>query len=162
LAEATPTTDSGWQLALPSRSVALGTPLLVEANRPLTGVSVQVARVEEHEDMWALSAPLEVDSGQATIGRCQAVGDQPPGLYWLTALDVVGEPQTEPVRVAVKPPLLFEIRPGSDSPRSLDRLEAAYADVVRQRQERREAGIGTGPVAATVLVFVKDLLVSCA
>jgi hypothetical protein len=128
----------------------------VEANRLLTGVSIQVARAEEHEDIGALSSPLEVDPEQAHIARCQAVGDQPPGLYWLTALYI--EPPMAAMHVQVQPPLLFEVRAESDPPRALDKLEAAYGEIVRLRQERREAGIGSGPVAASVLIFVKDLL----
>ena len=148
----------GWHVSLPSRSIAAGSPLVVEADRTLTDVSIQAARVEEHEDSWTLSALLEVDPARANVGRCSAVGDQPPGLYWLTALDVISGPQANPTRVLLKPPLLFEVRPGSKPSRSLDQLEAAYRDVVRVRHEQREAGIGTGPAAATVLVFVKDLL----
>jgi hypothetical protein len=158
LTGATAARDEGWEIALSSRSVAVGSPLLVEANRQLTGASIQVAHVHEHEDTWALSAGLEVDAGQANVGRCQAVGDQPPGLYWLTALDINTGPQTATTRILLQPPLLFEVRPASDPPRSLDQLEAAYSEVVRRRQERRETGIGSGQVAALVLVFVKDLL----
>lgn len=157
LVAAIPATDGGWQLAIPSRSVPVGSPLVVTANHLLTGISIQLARVEEHEDMWALSAPVEVDPKQATVARCPAVGDQPPGLYWLTALDINSGRQME-ARVLVQPPLLFEVRAASDSPRSLDQMEVAYGEVVRQRQERREAGIGSGPVVASVLVFIKDLL----
>ncbi len=154
----TPTTDSGWQIVLLSRSVAVGSPLVVEANRPLTGLSIQVARAEEHEDIWALSSPLEVDPGQANVARCKAVGDQPPGLYWLTALNSDNTPQMAPMAVQMQPPLLFEVRTESDPPRSLDELEAAYGEILRRRQKRRDAGIGSGQVAALVLVFVKDLL----
>jgi hypothetical protein len=154
----TPTTEGGWQLILPNRSVTVGSSLIIEANRPLTGVSVQIARVEDHEDMWALSSGLEVDPNQATVGQCSAVGTQPPGLYWITALDVDNGPQMAMTRIPARPPMLFEVRSASDSPRSLAELEAAYAQVTCRRRERRESGIGSGPVAATVLVFVKDLL----
>jgi hypothetical protein len=152
------TSSDDWQVRLPSRSVATGSPLVVEAARPLAGVSIQVARAEEQEDAWVLSAPLEVDPGQPTIGRCSALGDQPPGLYWLTALDASDTSQMSQTRVWVRPPLLFEIRAASDEPRALSDLEAAYHEIVRQRQEQLEAGIGSGEVMATVLVFVKDLL----
>ena len=154
----TNTTDGGWLLDLPNRSVAAGSPLVVEANRSLGGVSIQAARVEEHEDIWALSAEMEADPGQANVGRCQAVGDQPPGLYWLTGLDINNGPQIATTHVMMQPRLLFEVRAVTDQARSLEDLEAAYGEVVRRRQERREAGIGSGQVAATVLVFVKDLL----
>jgi hypothetical protein len=147
-----------WHVSLLSRSIAAGSPLVVEADRTLTGASIRVARVEEHEDSFVLAAPLEVDPVRAEVGRCPAAGDQPPGLYWLAALDVISGPQTESVRVLVKPPLLFEVHPGSEPPRSLDQLEAAYTEVVRTRQEQREVGTGSGPVTTTVLVFVKDLL----
>ncbi len=148
----------GWHVRLPSRSIVAGSPLVVEADRTLTGVSIQAARVDEHEDSWALSASLEVEPARTNVGRCPAVGEQPPGLYFLVALDVISGPQAGSIRILLKPPLLFEVRPSSDPSRSLDELEAAYGEVVRARQEQREAGIGTGPVAATVLVFVKDLL----
>jgi len=155
LSESTPATDEGWHVSLADRSVTVGTPLVIEADRPLTGVSIRVARAGEHEDEWTLSAGLEVDAEHPTIGRCLPVGDQPPGLYWLTALEV-SAPQ--PVHVLTIPRLLFEVRAPEDRPRSLDQLEAEYEQVVRRRQERREAGIGSGRVAAGVLVFVKDLL----
>lgn len=150
--------DGGWQINLSSRSVARGLPLVVEANRSLAGVSIQVARVVEHEDMWALSSGLTMDPEQLMIGRCQSVGDQSPGLYFLTALDINEGSQTIRARIPVQPRLLFEVRAPSDPARSLDQLENAYGEVVRRRQERRESGIGSGPVVASVLVFVKDLL----
>jgi hypothetical protein len=162
LTGAIPATDGGWHLELPNRSVAGESPLVVTADHLLTGVSIQVARVEEHEDMWALSSELEVDQGQANVGRCQAVGDQPPGLYWLTALNINNGPQMAMTRVLVQPRLLFEVRAASDPPRTPDQLEVAYGEVVRRRQERREAGIGSGQVVASVLVFVKDLLTTTA
>jgi hypothetical protein len=61
-------------------------------------------------------------------------------------------------QVPVQPRLLFEVRAATDAPRSLDQLEAAYDEVIRRRQERRGIGIGSGPIVASVLVFVKDLL----
>lgn len=158
LALATKAMDGGWLFELSSRSVAAGSPLVVEANRCLTGVSIQVARVEEHEDIWALTAGLETDPDHANVGRCQAVGGQPPGLYWLTALEITNGPQRATTRVPVQPRLLFEVRAVSDEARSWEELEAAYGEVVRRREKRRDAGIGSGPVAASVLVFVKDLL----
>jgi hypothetical protein len=144
LTGATSATDEGWQIVLPSRSIAVGSPLIVEATRKLTGVSIQAARVHEHEDTWALSAGLEVDAGQAIIGRYQAVCDQPPGLYWLTALNINTGPQRAPTRVSVQPPLLFEVRPASNPPRSLDQLEAAYGEVVRRRRSGARPGSAQG------------------
>lgn len=45
-----PVTDNGWQLGLPSPSVAVRSPLVVEAGHLLTGGSIQIVRVHEHED----------------------------------------------------------------------------------------------------------------
>jgi hypothetical protein len=151
-------TDAGWKITLPSRSVGAGSALVIEADRALIGISIQVHRTAEHEDSWALSSALEVDPRQANVGRCPAAGDQPPGLYWLTALDIDNGPQMAKSQVQVQPRLLFEIRAATDAPRSLDQMEAAYDEVVRRRQERRATGIGSGPVVSSVLVFVKDLL----
>lgn len=101
---------------------------------------------------------LRLIQNKGNLRFCQAVGDQPTGVYWLTALDISSVPATAMTRYVVQPPLLFEVRAASDPARSLEQLEAANSEIVRLRQERRDAAIGSGQVAATVLVFVKDLL----
>ena len=156
-----------WEMVPHRRSITVGSPLYLEANRSLENMGIQIAAVREHEDAWVLSAPLEADRWHGTQGVCEAIADQPPGLYLLTALQVgthapeVG--QRAPAIHRFPKPELLEIRASCQvQPRTLPDLEGAYNEAVHRRQDRAEAGIGSGPVAATVLLFVKDLLMTTA
>lgn len=149
------------------RSIIVGSPLYLEADRPLDNVGIQIAAVREHEDTWVLSSPLEADPWHGTQGVCEAIADQPPGLYLLTALQVgthapeVG--QHAPTIHRFPKPEIFEIRASCQvRPRSLSALEAAYNEAIRRRQASAENGIGSGPVTATVFMFIKDLLMTTA
>ena len=155
-----------WYVALCQRSLIAGSSLYLEADRSLNDAVIQIAAVREYENAWVLSSPLEADdTWRGTQGVCDAVADLPKGLYVLTALQIgtgapeIGQPAPSLHRLPV--PELFEIRANCQvTPRSSADLEAAYRDEIRRRQDRAEQGIGSGAVVATVLVFIKDLLMT--
>lgn len=112
-----------------------------------------------------LSTPVEVASPDQSQGLCEAVADLTPGLYRLTAL-VIGTGAPQPGSIMprahrIQAPELFEIRATCGvPPRTLPQLETAYQAALISRQEHANAGIGSGPVATTVLLFVKHLLMT--
>ena len=98
---------------------------------------------------------------------CDGIADQPPGLYLLTALQVGTHApqmgQRAPTIHRLPKPEIFEIRASCQvRPRSLAALEAAYNETIRHRQASAENGIGSGPITATVYMFIKDLLMTTA
>ncbi len=140
-------------------SLALGEPLVVHVDWSVNELHAVINLVGEIDDQWVIDGALAWESSAPGSGRLNAVGERQSGLYVLAA---VYEPSNErPVEMKpLMPPIVFEVRAAADPPRTVDELVGAREAVMQDRIRRYELGIGAGPIVASAIVFVKNLLMT--